>query len=131
MSSHTKDAEKPVLCAYLAVLGDQAPALARSLRRQTGERVLLFNCTLSATAVPWTDWLEAVHPAGGYDRLDASATLGPEDMARTIGTLAEHYDRILMLVGGPRTPLALQAIALSEAVVPLNGDPPRLDPADR
>ena len=52
-------------------------------------------------------------------------------MARTIGTLAEHYDRILMLVGGPRTPLALQAIALSEAVVPLNGDPPRLDPADR
>jgi NTE family protein len=116
----------------LAVLGDQAPALARGLRRQTGERVLLFNCTPSASAVPWTDWLEAVHPAGGYDQLEASASQGPEDMARAIGALTEHYDRILMLVGSSRTPLALQAIALAEAVVPLNGDPPNwiLDMAD-
>ncbi len=117
----------------LAVLGDQTPALARSLHRQTGERVLLFNCNVSAAAANWTDWLEAVHPAGGYDRLDASAALGPEDMARNIGALLEHYERILMLVGAARTPLALQAIALAEAVVPLNGDPPNwvLQLADR
>lgn len=96
----------------IAVIGEEPWRLASSLARLTHERVVLFDLTQSnlveRVSEPLPD--EVVI-------LDATPGLSEEDLAESLGILAEAYDRVLLAVSPVQHEIGAKGLQLAEVTI--------------
>ncbi len=103
----------------VAVVGQRPWRLAASLARLTGNRIVLFDLT-EANLVEQVD--EALPDEVVI--LDAMAGLSEEDLAESLGILAEAYDRVLLAISPEERDIGVKGLRLTEVTV-LIGTPRR------
>jgi NTE family protein len=103
----------------VAVAGSKTWRLAASLAHLTGERVILYN--LADT--PLVDQTKDSLP-DEVIILDAMPGLSGEDLAESLGILADAYDRVLLAIPAEQREIAVKAMQLAEVVVLIDLEQP-------
>jgi NTE family protein len=96
----------------IAVVGQRPWRLATSLARLTGERVVVYDLTRANLAEQVNEPLP-----DGVVILEAMAGLSEEQLAESLGVLADAYDRVLLFIPLEERELSVKGLQLTEVTL--------------